>query len=262
MNVLIVGKGGYIGERLAAFLKGNKIFSVHVADSYDEWKSHNFENYCAVIFAAGIAHRKQKKSNRNEYFAVNRDLAVAVAEKAKNAGVAQFVYLSSLAVYGKKEGEINAHTKPNPRHNDYYGTSKFHAENMLKNLQNDAFKVAIVRPPMVYGPDCPGKYRTLEKFAKFFPLVPNNRNKRSIIYIDNLCAFLCALILLRSEGEFCPQNNEYANTAELIKKIRAESGKKTRLFNARPLISALSVLPVVKTAFGTLYYSGTEGEEK
>ncbi|MCL1878626.1 MAG: NAD-dependent epimerase/dehydratase family protein [Defluviitaleaceae bacterium] len=272
MKVLIVGKNSFIGENFFKFagIKTHGVISSVIVDSFEEWKTHNFENYSAVIFVAGIAHRKQKKSNAHEYFAVNRDLAVAVAEKSKNANVPHFVYLSSMAVYGKKEGEISANNEPNPRHNDYYGTSKFYAENALKIMETEAFKVANVRPPMVYGPNCPGKYRTLEKLSKFFPLVPNNRNKRSIIYIDNLCAFLCAIILLRSSGEFCPQDKQYANTAELIKKIRTENGKKTRIFNARPLITLLSVFPPIKTAFATLYYSGldssndlsTEGEQK
>lgn len=265
MKVLIVGKDGFIGENFAAFAtsKTNGVFSVDIVDSYDEWRYTDFSNYTTVLFAAGIAHRKQKKSDAHLYFAVNRDLALAVAEKAKNAKVPHFVYLSSLAVYGIKQGEINANTEPNPRNNDYYGTSKFYAENSLKNMQNSRFRVAIVRPPMVYGKNCPGKFRKLEKIARFLPLVPNNNNKRSIIYIDNLCAFLCATMIVRSDGDFCPQDKEFANTAGLIKKIREQRGKKTRIFNARPLLRVLAVFPSVKTAFGTLYYSGNvnEGEK-
>jgi hypothetical protein len=64
------------------------------------------------------------------------------------------------------------------------------------------------------------------------------------------------VILNRAEGIFCPQNNEYANTAELIKQIRRKNGKKTVLFGARLLLRlCMAVLPPMKTAFGSLYYS-------
>ena len=160
-----------------------------------------------------------------------------------------------MAVFGKKEGEISAHTKPNPRHNDYYGTSKFEAENALTNLQNADFKIAIIRPPMVYGQNCPGKYRQLVKIAKYLPLVPCNQNKRSVIYIDNLSEFLCAVISNRASGIFHPQNPKHVSTSELITQIRRENGKNTRTFGAGLLLRLCgAVFPPVKTAFGTLYY--------
>ncbi|MCL1844436.1 MAG: NAD-dependent epimerase/dehydratase family protein, partial [Defluviitaleaceae bacterium] len=100
VKILIVGKGGFIGENFALFAKNktNGVVSADIVDSFDEWTSHNFEDYSAVLFAAGIAHRKQKKSDKQQYFAVNRDLALAVAEKAKKSRVPHFIYLSSLAV--------------------------------------------------------------------------------------------------------------------------------------------------------------------
>jgi UDP-glucose 4-epimerase len=205
-----------------------------------------------VLFAAGIAHRKQK--NPDLYFAVNRDLAVAVAEKAKKSGVPQYIYLSSMSVYGKKEGEISANTKPIPRHNDYYGTSKLQAEDALKNLADSEFAVALVRPPMVYGENCPGKYRQLVKIANFLPLVPCNKNKRSVIYIERLSEFLCAVVKNRSQGIFCP--SEYVSTSQLIALIRRQNGKKTVIFGAAFLIRlCMAVFPPVKVAFSSLYYS-------
>jgi UDP-glucose 4-epimerase len=254
MRVLIVG-AGYIGKNFFEYCAENN-FSVEIVNSREEWKTVNFENYDSVIFSAGIAHRRQTKANKHLYFAINRDLAVEVAEKAKNAKVGQFVYISSMAVYGKKEGEISEHTKTEPRHNDYYGTSKLDAEDALKNLADADFKIAIVRPPMVYGKNCPGKFRKLKRIAKYLPIIPNNNNKRSIIYIDNLSKFLCTLISSRSDGIFCPQNGEYANTAHLIKLIRRQNGKKTVLFNAGFLLRlCMAVFPPIKTAFGSLYYS-------
>ncbi|MCL2577900.1 MAG: NAD-dependent epimerase/dehydratase family protein [Defluviitaleaceae bacterium] len=259
MKILVVG-AGYIGKNFAEY--ASQRFTIDTTDSREGWKEKKFENYSAVIFAAGIAHRKQTKENAQSYFAVNRDLAVAVAEKAKHAKVPQFIYLSSMAVFGKKEGEISAHTKPNPRHNDNYGTSKFDAENALTNLQNTDFKVAIIRPPMVYGENCPGKYRQLVKIATYMPLIPCNKNKRSVIYIDNLSEFLCTVISNRASGIFHPQNDEHVSTSDLIVQIRRENGKNTRTFSAGLLLHLCGVIfPPVKTAFSTLYYS-KEGERE
>lgn len=254
MRVMVVGSG-YIGKNFATYA-ATREFSVDMVDSREGWVQKDFAGYDSVIFAAGISHRKQTVENKHLYFAVNRDLALAVAEKAKKAKVRQFVYLSSMAVYGKKEGEISANTKTVPRNNDYYGASKLQAENALKNLQGSEFTVARIRPPMVYGENCSGKYAQLFKIANRLPIVPNNNNKRSMIYIDNLSEFLCKVIVCHAGGVFCPQNKKYGNTAELIKQIRRQHGKKTVIFGACVLLRLfMAILPPVKTAYGSLYYS-------
>ncbi|MCL1863416.1 MAG: NAD-dependent epimerase/dehydratase family protein [Defluviitaleaceae bacterium] len=257
MKVLVIGKNGYIAKSFAEYASCG--FSIDIVDSYEEWKSAPFEGYDTVLFAAGIAHRRQ--TNQKLYYEVNCDLAVSIAKKAKLAKVPHFIYLSSMAVYGKKEGKISANTIAQPTHNDYYGQSKFKAENALKNLLDDNFSLAIIRPPMVYGENCPGKYATLEKISKFLWVVPNNNNKRSILYINNLSMFLCMVITRRETGILCPHDKEYANTAELVKKIRQNIGKNTHVINAGILIKILSVLPAVKTAFSSLYYEMGEGAE-
>lgn len=259
MKILVVGASGYIGKNFARY--SEKRFTVHTTDSREGWKTHDFSGYTSVVFAAGIAHRRQSKKNAHLYFAVNRDLAVAVAEKAKRAGVPHFVYISSMAIFGKKEGEISAHTKPNPRNNDYYATSKREAEIALTALQDTSFAVALIRPPMVYGDNCPGKFAQLAKIARYLPLVPCNKNKRSVIYIDALSQFLCTLIASGSGGVFHPHEN--VRTSELIVGIRQQ--KKTRVFGAKPLLRLCgAIFPPIRTAFGTLYYSKDidEGERE
>ncbi|MCL2387921.1 MAG: NAD-dependent epimerase/dehydratase family protein [Defluviitaleaceae bacterium] len=260
MKVLVVGGSGYIGGSFAEYVSKNaKIqseFSVDVVDSRGGWLQKDFAGFDSVIFAAGIAHRRQSSQNAHLYFEVNRDLAIAIAEKAKIAKVSQFVYLSSMSVYGKKQGEISAHTKPNPRHNDYYGTSKYQAEDALKNLEAEGFVVAIIRPPMVYGPNCRGKYRQLVKIAKFLPIVPCNKNKRSVIYIDNLSRFLCTVVQNRAGGIFCPQDEEYACTSKMVQEIRRQNGKKTVIIGMGWLVNlCMAIFPPMETAFGSLYYA-------
>lgn len=248
MKVLVVG-GGYIGSNFAGYAR-RRGFAVDVVDSREGWKAASFQGYDAVLFAAGIAHRRQTKGNRQLYFQVNRDLALAVQAKAELANVGLFVYLSSMAVYGQRSGEITPHTKPAPKHNDYYGLSKFEAEAAMP-------AAAIIRPPMVYGPGCPGKFASLVRLAKILPVVPDSNNRRSMIYIDNLCEFLCMVIKDGKPGIFCPQNKEYVNTAQLVKLIRATMGKKTFLVSF-PMGWLIKIVPPIKAAFGSLYYSAQE----
>jgi len=259
-RVLVVGKGGYIGESFAAY--AGKQMYVNVVDSHEGWKTISFSGYDAVLFAAGIAHRKQTVENKKLYFDVNRDLALAVADKAKSDGARQFIYLSSMAVYGNVDkGEISRNTIPTPRHNDYYGQSKLEAEQgFLHKFECEDFKIAIVRPPMVYGAGCPGKFSQLMKLAKFLPIVPDAKNKRSMIYIDNLCEILCTTINECQNGVLCPQNKEYVNTAEMISLIRQALGMNTFILPRLPwLFKIAEIFPVigeaVKNAFGSLYYA-------
>ena len=83
---------------------------------------------------------------------MNCDLAVDAAKKAKAEGVRQFVFLSTMAVYGLTAafGEtvtITAQTPTVPT--DNYGLSKLEAEQALLALEGPDFRVAILRPPMI-----------------------------------------------------------------------------------------------------------------
>jgi len=224
-RVLIFGAGSYIGESFARY--ANKRMAITMIDSYsDKWKKLSFADFDTVLYAAGIAHVKQTKQNRDDYFAINRDLAISVAQKAKAEGVSQFIYLSSMAVYGVKKGKITAHTKINPGKNDYYAQSKQQAEELLLALKTPDFCIAIVRPPMVYGSNCPGKFGTLVKVAKKIPFSPILYNRRSMIFIDNLSAFLVILCQQNFSGVFCPHNAEYICTAWMLSAVARALGRK------------------------------------
>src|SRR5690606_7124221 len=116
-----------------------------------------------VIHVAGIAHVKETKENADLYYKVNRDLAFEVAKKAKNEGVKQFIFLSSMSVYGIETGIIKINTPTNPKTN--YGRSKLEAEELISSIESDSFKVAILRPPMIYGKGCKGNYIRLANLA-------------------------------------------------------------------------------------------------
>ena len=253
-NILITGKNSYIGTSLENWLmREPDKYKVDTVDMKDRsWKEKDFSSYDVVFHVAGIAHIKETSDNQNLYYKVNRDLAYETAQKAKQDGVEQFIFLSSMSVYGIEQGVIDKNTPLTP--NSAYGKSKIEAEKLINKLQDDSFTVATLRPPMVYGKGCRGNYPRLVGLALKTPIFPKVDNKRSMIYIDNLSEFVKRLIDNRSGGLFFPQNADYVNTSEMVRIIAEVHGKRvvmTKLFN--PLLRLLNVSTVNKV-FGDLVY--------
>jgi UDP-glucose 4-epimerase len=253
-RVLITGKNSYIGTSLENWLmREPDKYKVDTVDMKDRsWKEKDFSSYDVVFHVAGIAHIKETSDNQNLYYKVNRDLAYETAQKAKQDGVEQFIFLSSMSVYGIEQGVIDKNTPLTP--NSAYGKSKIEAEKLINKLQDDSFTVATLRPPMVYGKGCRGNYPRLVGLALKTPIFPKVDNKRSMIYIDNLSEFVKRLIDNRSGGLFFPQNADYVNTSEMVRIIAEVHGKRvvmTKLFN--PLLRLLNVSTVNKV-FGDLVY--------
>lgn len=253
-NILITGKNSYIGTSLENWLmREPDIYKVDTVDMKDgSWKEKDFSQYDVVFHVAGIAHIKETSDNLELYYKVNRDLAYETAQKAKQDGVEQFIFLSSMSVYGVVNGFIDKNTPLKP--NSAYGKSKIEAEDLINKLQDDSFTVATLRPPMVYGKGCRGNYPRLARLALKTSVFPKVDNKRSMIYIDNLSEFVKQFIDNRSGGLFFPQNAEYVNTSEMVRLIAEVHGKRmvmTKLFN--PLLRLLNVSTVNKV-FGDLVY--------
>ena len=253
-RVLITGKNSYIGTSLENWLmREPDKYKVDTVDMKDRsWKEKDFSSYDVVFHVAGIAHIKETSDNQNLYYKVNRDLAYETAQKAKQDGVEQFIFLSSMSVYGIEQGVIDKNTPLTP--NSAYGKSKIEAEKLINKLKDDSFTVATLRPPMVYGKGCRGNYPRLVGLAFKTPIFPKVDNKRSMIYIDNLSEFVKRLIDNRSGGLFFPQNADYVNTSEMVRIIAEVHGKRvvmTKLFN--PLLRLLNVSTVNKV-FGDLVY--------
>lgn len=253
-RIIITGAGSYIGESLVNWLgtyPGQ--YAVEVVDTLGNgWLSQDFRGADALVNVAGIAHVRENRQNATQFYLVNRDLACALAQKAKVDGVQQFIQLSSMSVYGLDEGVITAETKPAPR--SHYGLSKLQAEELIAELADTNFRVAIIRAPMVYGKGCPGNYQRLRRLALLTPVFPRIRNQRSMIYIDHLCEFIRGLVDNNAEGVFFPQNNEYVSTSEMVRLIAQAHGKKVALLPLpEPLMIRIRIGPLRKL-FGSLVY--------
>lgn len=263
-SILITGAGSYIGTSFEAYIR-ERYSDAYATDTVDmldgTWREKDFSVYDAVFHVAGIAHQKETAENAHLYYEVNRDLAVEVAKKAKKDGVRHFVFLSSMSVYGVESGVITEKTPLRPR--SHYGRSKKEAEERLTALADEAFAVACVRPPMVYGKGCKGNFQTVIKLVKRLPLFPKVSNRRSMIYIETLCEYVKRYVDERSSGVLLPQNAEYMNTSEMAKTIAEALGKKIYLSSLLGLAVKVMcpVLSVAKKAFGTLVYE-RDGEAK
>lgn len=260
-RILITGAGSYVGESVRKYMLASTPgdFEIDVVDTKgDYWKLVDYTKYDVVFHVAGIAHVNADPKMEPLYYKVNRDLTIEVARHAKECGVRQFIFMSSQIVFHEsqslKSEVLTKDTKPNP--NGFYGDSKFQAEIGLHKLESDAFKVCILRPCMIYGPNAKGNFPRLAKLACKVPVFPCWHNKRSMLYIDNLAEFVKQAVLRELSGTFYPQNREQADTVEIIRFFAKAAGHKvwiTRLFNPFVWLGSFVLQPINKM-FATYYY--------
>lgn len=272
-RILITGANSYIGTSFENYIK-ETFCDDYIVDTIDmidgSWREKNFSGYDSVFHVAGIAHSdsgKVSEEKAKHYYAVNTDLTVETAKKAKDDGVKQFIFMSSIIVYGEsapigKTKIITGETPVSPA--NCYGDSKVQAENGIRPLNDESFRVVVLRPPMIYGKGCRGNYQLLAKIAMKTPFFPYIKNERSMLYIENLCEFVRLMVENEEQGIFFPQNEEYSNTSELVHMIAAAHGKKMRLIKGFgwSLKLAGMVLGAVNKAFGNLGYEMDLSEYK
>lgn len=272
-RVLITGADSYIGESFEEYAKNN--YSNIEIDSLDmldpKWKEKDFSKYDVVFHVAGIAHAdvgNVDESTKEKYYAVNTDLTVEVCKKAKAEGVKEFIFMSSMIVYGEsapygKSKIIDENTVPTPA--NFYGDSKLQADVAVRDLATDDFKVIVLRPPMIYGKGSKGNYPILAKLAKKLPVFPKVDNERSMLHIDNLCEFLCQIILVKEFKEnvivLIPQNDEWTNTSKMVEEISRVSGNNIKLIGGPMKLAVLlggkvpgKIGNLVNKAFGNSCY--------
>ena len=259
-KILITGANSFVGTNIENWLmKEPENFIVDTVDTMnDAWKQVDYSQYDAVFHVAGIAHVDPKPEMAPLYYKVNCDLAIEVAQWAKEHGVKQFIYMSSRIVYhaskDMKPNVTTLETVPNP--NDFYGDSKLQAEKGLNELACDTFKIVVIRPPMIYGPGNKGNLPRLAWLAQKTPIFPAWHNKRSMLHVYNLAEFIKQVIIRELGGTFFPQNAEYADTVEIVRCFAKEHGHKiwiTRLLNPFVWLGSFFLPPIPKM-FSDSYY--------
>ena len=268
-KVLITGANSYIGMSFERYVSGkySEELQVSTIDMVDgSWRTKDFSPYDIIYHVAGIAHAdigNVDEAIKKKYYAVNTDLAIKTCKKAKESGVSQFVFMSSVIIYGDSapygtKKRITKETEPTPA--NFYGDSKWRADEGVRQLGDDHFTVTVLRPPMIYGKGSKGNYLTLSRMARKLPVFPDCDNERSMLYIENLCEFLAQIMIRGEGGIFWPQNAEYSRTSRMVKAIAEANGH--RIFVSKAFnwtVGLASHIPgnisgLANKAFGNLSY--------
>lgn len=261
MKILVIGKKGYISSCFQNYMRQyypqTQVDAISARN--EAWKNADFRGYDAVFNTTGLAHNDARKGTEEEFLALNAELPLYLAEKAKKEGVSTFVHMSSMIVYGNMTPigsiePISASTVATPA--NIYGRSKRMGEENIQRLENDSFHVAIIRSPLVYGEDAVDNFLALTNYAVRLPIFPYVENARSMIYFENLCELVRLIAENRCGGIFYPQQEEYICTSKIVKDLAEKVGHKIwmpKIFN--PVLKQLSKRNgVVRRVFGSLAY--------
>ena len=252
-RVLITGANSFLGNHTKKYLENHGDYQVSILDMLDrEWELTDFSNFDVVFNVCAIVHRPNEK-NENLYYIVNRDLAVRIAEKAKEAGVKQFIQTSTNGVFGLDVGIMSAKKGFNPK--TPYEKSKYEADCLLEELRDDNFKVCIIRPPLMYGKGCKGNFPKLENYAINHKVFPSLKNKKDFIYIENMTDFVCFAIENELDEICYPRDPEVAAVSNMIKNIAELNGNKMHLwFIFNPFVKIFyKTSRSLKLVFGDCY---------
>lgn len=260
MKILVIGKNSYIGNHIDDWLtsKGHQVTQLDVLT--DAWKTFDYSPYDAIVHVAGIVHRPDCK-DWELYKRVNADMPISIAKMAKEQGVKQYVFFSTMGVYqaGKslKGCVVDENT---PLYSEsMYGKSKLMAEEGLQKLQDETFNVAFVRPPSVYGKGCKGGYIAgFTSIVRELPVIPRayENVKQSFIYIDNLSELVRLVIEKNRAGVFCPQDDKAVSANELLQSIANGIGHKYHSSYLLGLcVRLLHFIPFVNKAYGGVKYA-------
>lgn len=217
-KLLITGSSGFVGKYFIKKYKDNyeiKTFSF----LKDDINSLDCSDVDLVFHLSALVHQMGGASCE-EYERVNVTQTLQLAKKAKENGVKQFVFMSTVKVYGEETDSKyseNSICKPE----DEYGKSKLKAEIELKKLEDANFKVIIIRTPIVYGYGVKANIKSLVNLVNKISVLPLGKieNKRSMVYIGNLCHLVYEIITQEKQGIFLASDDEPLSTSRLIELV-------------------------------------------
>jgi nucleoside-diphosphate-sugar epimerase len=253
-KVLITGSNSFVGTNFRRFSQYNDIAEVSLLNNRPE--DIEFNKYDIVLHLTAIVHQS-KKIKEQEYYLINRDLCLRVAELARRAGVKQFIFLSTVKVYGKFVQGYDPWNEDSDCHpEDAYGKSKYEAELALRKLEDSGFTVSIVRTPIVYGPGVKANMLRLITLIEKVPVLPfkNVNNSRCYTYSGNLVGFIDRIIEIKASGTFLVMDDSSVSTTSLVTFMAKFLGKRIVLYKV-PELFVRFLLSVKPGAFDRLYGS-------
>jgi len=253
MRILVTGASGFVGTALCRELLArghtvraavrrlvppsavpSQLHQILVPDIAAEFDRRALvDGVGTVVHLAAIAHRSSLDDG--EMRRVNCDAAVRLAEAAARS-VRRFIFLSSVKVHGEDSGSGTYAEDDALDPQDSYGRSKLEAERALtETAARVGIELAIVRPPLVYGPGVKANFlRLLGWVDSGLPLpFASVRNRRSLIYVGNLVDAIVRLVEHPvARGPFLVSDDESVSTPELVSRIARVLGRSARLLPA------------------------------
>ncbi len=253
-NILLTGSNGFVGSyfndnyyekyNISTFsFKDNDFYTLHV------------EDVDTIIHLSALVHQMGGAS-KEEYEKVNVTQTIDLAKKAKESGVKHFVFISTVKVYGEETNIAYTESSDcNPK--DEYGRSKLRAEQELLKLEDENFKVSIIRTPIVYGYGVKANIKNLINLVSKVSVLPFNKieNKRSMVYVGNLCHLIDEIIVQKAAGVFLASDDKPLSTTRLVELIANNLDKKVYLVKI-PFFESL--LKLVKPSFHKRLYESLE----
>lgn len=222
MRMLVTGASGFVGQQLVPEFRaqGYDLSTLSLRDGLPE--ALDWTGLSTVVHLAGMAHQ-MKAIDPDTYFEVNERKTLALARAAKENHCKQFIFISTIKVHGVEETSLTGPLKTDAacHPQDPYGASKYRAEEGLLAMEDDNFRVAIVRPPLVYGPGVKGNLqRLMALITKGYPLpLAGIRNKRSMVYVKNLIALIREVANQQQRGIFFAADAYPVSTSLLIEQL-------------------------------------------
>lgn len=254
MNLLVTGANGFIGSYFKT--KYSRVYNIQTFSFLENYfNCLSINNVQVVLHLSALVHQMGGASTE-EYERINITQTLDLAIKAKKAGVKQFIYMSTVKVYGEENtNAYNEQSICNPQ--DDYGKSKLKAELKLKKLHEDNFVVTIIRTPIVYGYGVKANIKRLISLVNKAPILPFGaiNNKRSMVYIGNLCHLIYTLIDQRRSGIFLANDDHPLSTTHFIELIAVALHKNIYLIKF-PLFECL--LRIIKPSFYKRLYDSLE----
>jgi nucleoside-diphosphate-sugar epimerase len=231
MKFLLTGASGFLGKNITHFLGKENIVTVsrNGADVNCNLATEIPALPCTdvVIHAAGQAHVVPvTDAEKKLFFDVNVTGTAHLLKALELAGVPKhFIFISTVAVYGKEKGSLFTEDEPLDA-TDPYGKSKIEAEKMIKGwCTTNGVVCTILRLPLIAGSQPKGNLFSMIKGIQkgVYFNIGGGKAKRSIVMANDVAAFIASL---PPAGTYNLTDGYHPSFAELSENIAQQLHKK------------------------------------